>query len=342
MLAQKNQLTNTTEKIKKFEKEFELLEEKLEGLGELIMKDAFAIQDAGKDAVEVGIAITILSVIVSLLFSFFIVRNLVNKMSQLISRLSSTSTELTTVSTNINSASHGLSDSASQSAAALEEASASLQQLTDMIQKTSQNANLISNSSKTNASAAEAGETEIQQFIQVISEVTKNSKKMEEIINVIDDIAFQTNLLALNAAVEAARAGEQGKGFAVVAEAVRNLAQRSASAAKDINSIIKKNIGQIQSSSELASRSEKTLKGIVGSVRESAGLINDIQIALKEQVEGLEQINKAVKELDRMTQQNAHSSSDTAASAEKMILQSQSLSEVVSVMKEQILDEKQS
>ncbi len=339
-LAQKGELASASDKIKKFDKSFKDLETKLEHLGDLIMKDAFAIQDAGKDAVQVTIIMTIIGGLLSLIFSFIIVKGLVSKMTMLIDKLSKTSSELSSLSINMNSSSHGLSDSASQSAAALEEASASLQHLTTMLQKTAENANLISQSSNTNASNAEAGENEIQQFIIVINEVTSNSKKMEEIINVIDDIAFQTNLLALNAAVEAARAGEQGKGFAVVAEAVRNLAQRSAAAAKDINLIIKENVTQIQNCSGLAEQSGITLKNIVSSVRESSKLSIEIQIALKEQVEGLEQINKAVRELDQMTQKNASTSSDTANSAEKMTSQSDLLFEVVTTMKLQVLDDK--
>lgn len=342
MAARSPEAFLSKDKLKEFDVQFTDLEKKLESLGDLIMKDAFAIQNSGKDAVQIGLIMTLIGGLLSFLFSLFIIRGLVAKMSHLIKTLSGTSTELSLISTDMNSASQSISTNATRSAASLEEASATLQQLTSTMQKTSENADLIDESSRANASVAEIGEKEIIQFISAINDVTSNSKKMEEIINVIDDIAFQTNLLALNAAVEAARAGEQGKGFAVVAEAVRNLAQRSSSAAKDINSIINKNVGQIQNCSNLADRSGDTLKKIVESAKESSVLITEIKMTLKEQVESLEQINLVVRNLDQMTQKNAVASGSAAESAEKMNSQSEKLTEVVSSMRVQVLDDRNS
>ncbi len=340
-LAAAGKLREAQDKIDAFNTSFKKLETQMEGLGELIINDAFAVRDAGSDAVKIGIMLTVIGGLLSLLFSILIIRSLAAKMSGLVGRLSVASEELTTVSSSMSSASNNLSSSSSQSAAALEETSASLQEITAMVTKTAENANIINKSSIANSTLAEAGDQEIRQFIQTINAVNSNSKKMEEIINVIDDIAFQTNLLALNAAVEAARAGDQGKGFAVVAEAVRTLAQRSSVAAHDISQIIKDNVSQIQICTVTASRSGQTLKGIVTSARDSAKLVAEVQAALSEQVVGLNQISKAVNELDRMTQENAREFGAVADSAQVMSSQSESLSEVVGVMQSQILSKNQ-
>lgn len=339
-LAYDGNLKMAVSKTGEFESAFKSLEDRMESLGDLIMKDAFAIRDDGKDAAKIGVILTVCGVLLSLIFSIFILKGLVSKMVALINQLSSTSKELTSLSGSMNSASSNLSNSSNESAASLEQASASLEELTSMVRKTAQNANLIRQTSNENAKNAETGDSEILQFIESINEVNTNSKKMVEIINVIDDISFQTNLLALNAAVEAARAGEQGKGFAVVAEAVRNLAQRSAAAAKDINSIIKQNISQIQTCTNVAARSGTTLKNITTSVKSTASVIGEIQSALDQQVTGLNQVNKTINELDKMTQENARNSSEIAVSATTVLDQSDSLSDVVQIMKNQVLSQK--
>ena len=167
-----------------------------------------------------------------------------------------------------------------------------------------------------------------------MSVMAKSSQKIEEIINVIDDIAFQTNLLALNAAVEAARAGEQGKGFAVVADAVRNLAQRSAAAAKDINVLIKENVVSTEEGVSIADTSGTVLKEIVNSVKKVADLNSEISAASQEQANGIEQISKAMNHLDQAIQTNASSSEEVASSAEEMSSQSVSLKEMVNSLRQ--------
>ncbi|MNT42633.1 Methyl-accepting chemotaxis protein II [compost metagenome] len=165
-------------------------------------------------------------------------------------------------------------------------------------------------------------------------DISKASKKIEEIINVIDDIAFQTNLLALNASVEAARAGEQGRGFAVVAEAVRTLAQRSAAAAKDITTLIKDSVEMIGRGTNLADKSGEVLKNIVTTVKKVSDLNNEISAASEEQSVGIQQISKAMADLDQSVQSNAASSEEIASTAEEIRNQSRTMNQVTVDLKE--------
>lgn len=165
----------------------------------------------------------------------------------------------------------------------------------------------------------------VYEAVSAINDISESSKKIEDIINVINEISFQTNLLALNAAVEAARAGEQGRGFAVVAGEVRNLAQRSGTAAKEIAELIKDSRGKVEKGTDLANKSGEALKMIVDSVRSVGKYVSEIAAASEEQRQGVSQINVAVEELDSMTQQNAGFVEETASASEEMSNQAQEL-----------------
>lgn len=238
-----------------------------------------------------------------------------NGISAIANRLSGASGNVTSSVVQLSEAGTNLSQSSTEAAASLEETVASLEELTSMVQVNSDNARQAAAVSASSRSAAEAGESEIRGLIQSMTEISQSSKKIEEIISVIDDIAFQTNLLALNAAVEAARAGEQGKGFAVVAEAVRSLAQRSAVAAKDIATLISTSVEQIERGSRIAANSGVVLGGIVESVKKVADLNNEIAAASAEQSAGIQQIGKAMNQLDQASQSNAASAEEIAATS---------------------------
>ncbi|MFM6928315.1 MAG: methyl-accepting chemotaxis protein [Bdellovibrio sp.] len=215
----------------------------------------------------------------------------------------------------LTSAGNGLSQNATEAAASLEETVAALEEMSSMVKMNSDNAKQAASLAVSSRESAERGESEIKSLIVSMSEISQSSKKIEEIISVIDDIAFQTNLLALNAAVEAARAGEQGKGFAVVAEAVRALAHRSASSAKDIESLIKESVSQVEKGSKIADQSGEVLANIVTSIKKVSDLNNEISAASSEQTTGIQQISKAMNQLDQTSQSNAASAEEIAATS---------------------------
>ncbi|WP_413288942.1 methyl-accepting chemotaxis protein [Bdellovibrio sp. HCB337] len=204
------------------------------------------------------------------------------------------------------------SKASTEQAASLEETVASIEELTSMVNLNSQNAKDAETLSGQSTQVAETGEKGIKHLAVSMNELSASSKKIEDIINVIDDIAFQTNLLALNAAVEAARAGEQGKGFAVVAEAVRTLAQRSAVAAKDIAVLIKDSVQKIDTGSTVTGQSGETLNKIVESIKKVSQYNQQIAQASGEQASGISQIAAVMNNLDKTTQQNAQTAEKTA------------------------------
>lgn len=255
-----------------------------------------------------------------------------NSVGNIAGQLQDSGTQVAAAIGQLTAAGQNLSESSTSSAASLEQTVASLEELSSMVKMNSDNAKQAASLSQSSKDAAEEGQKEIAALITSMEDISKSSKKIEEIITVIDDIAFQTNLLALNAAVEAARAGEQGKGFAVVAEAVRSLAQRSAVAAKDITGLIKESVAQVERGSHVADRSGVVLNNIVTSVKKVSDLNNEISAASSEQTTGLQQISKAMNQLDEGTQANAASSEEIAASSEEISAQADQMKKLVETL----------
>jgi methyl-accepting chemotaxis protein len=226
-----------------------------------------------------------------------------------------------------------LSQRTSEQASSLEETSSAMEEMTSTVKQNADNAKQANKLAIAARDVANQGGAVTTKAVEAMGEINKSSKKIADIITVIDEIAFQTNLLALNAAVEAARAGEHGRGFAVVAAEVRNLAQRSATAAKEIKGLINESIQRVTDGSELVEQSGKTLAEIVGSVKRVTDIIAEITAASQEQACGIDQVNKAIMQMDETTQQNAALVEEATSASQSMKEQAQELMRQVEVFK---------
>ncbi len=247
----------------------------------------------------------------------------------IVSEIRSASSHISTAANEISQGNTDLSQRTEEQAASLEETASSMEELTSTVKQNAENSRQANQLAAEAAEQAKQGGQVLDSTILAIEEISCSSKKIEDIIGVIDEIAFQTNLLALNAAVEAARAGEQGKGFAVVASEVRNLAQRSASAAKEIKSLIKDSVENVDEGVRLAGESGETLGEIVQSVSKVSHIIAEIAASSNEQSQGIDQINQAITQLDEVTQQNAALVEEAAAASESMDEQAKSMNDMV-------------
>ncbi|UVW29645.1 methyl-accepting chemotaxis protein [Massilia sp. H6] len=226
-----------------------------------------------------------------------------------------------------------LSNRTEQQAGAIEETASSMEQITSTVQQNADNARQANQLAISACDVATKGGRMVEQVVDTMASISDSSRKIVDIISVIDGIAFQTNILALNAAVEAARAGEQGRGFAVVAGEVRNLAQRSATAAKEIKGLINDSVTRVNAGNRLVGETGATMGEIVTSVRRVMDIISEISTASAEQGAGIAQVNMAVSEMDSATQQNAALVEEAAAAAQSLREQTQALTDVVSVFK---------
>jgi methyl-accepting chemotaxis protein len=240
---------------------------------------------------------------------------------------------ITLASSEIAQGNADLSSRTEQTASSLQQTASSMEQLTGTVKQTADSANTANQLASSAAQVAQRGGEVVGQVVSTMDEINASSKKIADIIGVIDGIAFQTNILALNAAVEAARAGEQGRGFAVVAGEVRSLAQRSAEAAKEIKGLIGTSVDKVETGSKLVQNAGETMNEIVASVKRVTDIIGEITAAATEQSQGIGQINSAVVQLDQMTQQNSALVEESAAAAQSMKDQARTLAEVVSVFR---------
>ena len=254
----------------------------------------------------------------------------VNRLCIMVKQITDAAKEVNSAASEIASGSTDLSQRTEEQASSLEETAASMEQITGTVKQNSSNAaNANELSTKANQVASDGGKV-VEDAVMAMANIEKSSQKISDIIGVIDEIAFQTNLLALNAAVEAARAGDAGKGFAVVASEVRSLAGRSASASKEIKTLINESAGQVKTGAELVNGAGNTLKDIVASVKQVASIVSEIASASNEQATGIDEINTAITQMDEVTQQNAALVEENTAAATSMVEQARELEKLMS------------
>jgi methyl-accepting chemotaxis protein len=256
-----------------------------------------------------------------------------DNLAKIVGQVRSGTETITTASTEIASGNLDLSSRTEQQAGSLEETASAMEELTSTVKQNADNARQANQLAVSASEVAQQGGNVMGQVVDTMGAINESSKKIVDIISVIDGIAFQTNILALNAAVEAARAGEQGRGFAVVASEVRSLAQRSASAAKEIKELIDNSVGKVDSGSKLVEQAGHTMAEVVASVRRVTDIVGEISSASQEQSDGIEQVNQAITLMDEATQQNAALVEQAAAAAQSMQDQAVELAQVVSIFK---------
>ncbi len=268
-------------------------------------------------------------VVLAVIIGLLVTRAITKPIHRIIADLTHGAEQVSSASGQVSSASQSLAEGATEQAAGLQETSSSLEEMSSMTKQNADNAQQANTLAAQTKSAAYEGAQSMKRMSQAIADIQKSADETSKIIKVIDEIAFQTNLLALNAAVEAARAGEAGKGFAVVAEEVRNLAMRSAEAAKNTASLIEGSVKNAKNGVEISSEVSKKLEEIVAHVGKTTDLVAEIAAASTEQAQGIEQINTAVSQMDKVTQQNAAAAEESASAAEELSAQAQQMHSVV-------------
>src|SRR5450830_1713613 len=261
------------------------------------------------------------------------VNSLLDNMVEIITKVKDSGETINTAANEISAGNNDLSQRTEQQASSLEETAASMEELASTVKQNSENARQANRLAVEASSVANKGGGVVNQVVTTMSDISSSSRKIEDIISVIDGIAFQTNILALNAAVEAARAGEDGRGFAVVAGEVRNLAQRSAAAAKEIKQLISESVEKVQGGTRLVEEAGVTMEDIVNSVKRVTDIMGEITAASVEQSTGINQVNNAVTQMDEVTQQNSALVEQAAAASESLVEQAANLMESVSRFK---------
>ncbi|MGD8452646.1 MAG: methyl-accepting chemotaxis protein [Phycisphaerae bacterium] len=275
------------------------------------------------------IAVSLAAIIFGVILAFAITRSIVKPINRIIAGLNEGADQVDDAASQVAEASQQLASGASEQAASIEETSSALEEMAAMTRTNAENAKQADGLTGQAREAAQNGNTTMQELNGAMAGINESSGQISKIIKVIEEIAFQTNLLALNAAVEAARAGEHGKGFAVVAEEVRNLAQRAAGAARETTALIEDSVEKARQGTGVAGEVDKSLSGIVTDVARVAELVNGITRASEEQAQGVEQVNVAVAQMDKVTQQNASGAEECAAAAEELSAQSRTVKSMV-------------
>ncbi len=260
---------------------------------------------------------------------YVVVRGINQVLNRTVSELAEGAGQITSASSQVASSSQSLAQGASEQAASLEETSASSEEITSMTRKNAENSQSAAGMMTEVDHRVAEGNRTLEEMVVSMREITSSSDKISKIIKVIDEIAFQTNILALNAAVEAARAGEAGMGFAVVADEVRNLAQRSAQAAKDTAALIEESISKSNEGSTKLQRVTDVIRAITDSATKVKTLVDEVNLGSQEQARGIEQISKAIAQMDQVTQSNAANAEESASASEEMSAQAEALNNIV-------------
>ncbi len=267
--------------------------------------------------------------IVALFLGLFLSRSITRPINRVISGLTEASEQVSSAAGEVSSASQSLAEGSSQQAASVEETSSSLEEMSSMIKQNASNAGQADSLMKKVNQVVNTANMSMSQLTTSMQEISKASEETSKIIKTIDEIAFQTNLLALNAAVEAARAGEAGAGFAVVADEVRNLAMRAADAAKNTAALIEGTVKKVSDGTALVKITNDAFKEVAGSAAEVGEIVGEIAAASSEQAQGIEQVNIAVTEMDKVTQQNAATAEESAAASEELNAQAEEMKSFV-------------
>jgi len=271
----------------------------------------------------------VIGVVAALALGILITRSINRNLSRIIAGLTEGAEEVASASGQVSSAAQSLAEGSSEQAASIEETSSSLEEMSSMTKQNADNAGQANGLMGEAKQVVGTANESMEKLTESMAEITKASEETSKIIKTIDEIAFQTNLLALNAAVEAARAGEAGAGFAVVADEVRNLAMRAADAAKNTANLIEGTVKKVKDGSELVSKTNEAFKQVAGSSTKAGDLVAEISAASSEQAQGIGQINTAVTELDKVTQQNAANAEESASAAEEMSAQAETMKTMV-------------
>jgi len=288
--------------------------------------DSAASLGTASTVMIVGLVVTL---VLGVLMAVFIIRSITKPINRVIAGLSEGSEQVSSASAQVSAASQSLAEGASEQAAALEETSSSLEEMASMTKRNAESAQQANTLAGDARQSADKGTQTMSRMTEAIADIQKSAGETAKIIKVIDEIAFQTNLLALNAAVEAARAGEAGKGFAVVAEEVRNLAMRSAEAAKNTSSLIEESVKNSETGVSIAGEVAKMLEEIGAASVKVNDLVAEIAAASNEQAQGIEQVNTAVSQMDKVTQQSAANAEESASASEELNAQADQLNQIV-------------
>ncbi len=292
------------------------------------------VQAENNRSVNLILTIGLVALVVGILVAFFITRGITRTIGAIVGGLSEGAEQVASASVQVSSSAQQLAEGASEQAASIEETSSSLEEMASMTKQNAENSNQANQLMKTTRDIVERAGSSMGKLTASMIEISKASEETSKIIKTIDEIAFQTNLLALNAAVEAARAGEAGAGFAVVADEVRNLAMRAAEAAKNTANLIEGTVTKVKGGSEIVDLSSKEFQEVASSIGKSCELVDEITAASTEQAQGIEQVNKAVGEMDKVVQRNAANAEESASASEEMSAQAERMREFVMELKE--------